>query len=319
MPFNGSFYEEVLKTYEQRRMMRRRERDLRLQEVYARDAEIEALDVKVQSTGAQAMMQILENPAQSKEISQKMQTDIASFLAERKRRMLAAGFAEDYTEMVYDCPLCEDTGYVDGKICECLRTRAARAMKVSSDIAPMLDAQNFENFNLNLFKPENREIMQENLMIAKKFVENFGLGSNNLLFYGGAGCGKTFLSSCIANALIENNVDVVYKSAVRLFADYLDHIFNRADTKKALARVMDAQLLIIDDLGTEAVNQHTVSYLFQIMNERAIRNKPTVISTNLTPKEISGTYTERVSSRVFERYEMVEFPGEDLRLKKNLL
>ena len=164
MPFNGSFYEEVLKTYEQRRMMRRRERDLRLQEVYARDSEIEALDVKVQSTGAQAMMQILENPAQSKEISQKMQTDIASFLAERKRRMLAAGFAEDYTEMVYDCPLCEDTGYVDGKICECLRARAARAMKVSSDIAPMLDAQNFENFNLNLFKPENREIMQENLM-----------------------------------------------------------------------------------------------------------------------------------------------------------
>ena len=273
MPFENGIYDEILKDYERLRMMRKRERELRLEQVYALDGEIEALDAGIQNVGAQSMMQILENPSQAKEISAKMQAEIIRMQAERTERVKALGFAADYTDIVYDCPMCEDTGYADGKMCSCLKDKAVAAVRYSAEIAPMLKVQNFDNFDLNIYAENNRELMEENLQAAKSFVENFGAGQDNLFFYGAPGCGKTFLSSCIANALIEKNVQVVYKSAVRLFNEYLDYVFNRVNTQEAkneLARVLDAEVLIIDDLGTEAVNQHTKSYLFQIINERNI-------------------------------------------------
>ncbi len=322
MPFESSIYEEILKDYEAIRMMHKRERELRLAQVYARDAQIEALDTNIQTTGAQSMMQILENPSAAKEIAQKMKSQIAELYAQRDARLTALGLPADYTNLQYNCKTCEDTGYVNGQLCECVRKRAARSAKFASDIAPVLEAQCFDKFDLGLFSDESRELMRENLLLAKDFVDKFGMRSENLFFYGGAGCGKTFLSSCIANALLEKQVNVVYKSAVRLFSDYLDYVFNRADAagaKKELDRVTEAQLLIIDDLGTEAINQHTQSYLFQLINERAVRKKSTIISTNFNPEELAGIYTERISSRIFERYELVEFPAEDIRLKKRLV
>ncbi len=322
MPFDSSIYEEIRKEYDAIRMMHKRERELRLAEVYKRDTDIETIDAKIQTTGAQSMMQILENPSAANEISRKMQSEIAALYAQRDAHLIALGLPVDYTNLHYDCDKCEDTGYVDGKYCDCMRKRAAKSARFASDIAPMLEMQCFENFNLELFSGESRELMRENLLLAENFVEKFDGCSENLLFYGGAGCGKTFLSSCIANALLEKQVNVVYKSAVRLFGDYLDYVFNRGDsqlTKKELDRVMNAQLLIIDDLGTEAVNQHTQSYLFRLINERGVRGKSTIISTNYSPEELAGIYTERISSRIFERYELVEFPAEDVRLVKHLL
>ncbi len=312
---DANLYDEILKSYERLRMMRKRERLQRLKEVYAKDSVIEELDIKIQNTGAAAMMEILEKPTESKTISANMQKEIALLSKQRTERVLALGYSQDYTDMEYDCALCEDTGYVNGNICECLQLRATKAAKAKSDIAPLLHKQNFEKFDLSIFDEKNHTLVQENLTLAKEFVKNFGKENVSLLLYGDAGCGKTFLSSCIAHALLEKNVQVVYKSAVRLFADYLDYVFNRADMKEELLRVMDAQLLIIDDLGTEAVNQHTVSYLFQLINERAMRGKSTIISTNLSLKEIESIYSARISSRLFERYELVEFPLEDLRAK----
>jgi len=322
MPFENGLYDEILKDYERLRMMRKREREQRLSEVYAKDAELEVLDIAIQTTGAQAMMQILENPSASKDISKKMQEDILRMQNERKKRLIALGFSPDYTEIVYDCPVCEDTGYADGNLCDCLKEKAVRAVRFASDIAPILAVQNFHNFNINLYAEQNRELMEENYSVAKAFVRDFETGKDNLFLYGSAGCGKTFLSSCIANALIEKNVQVVYKSAGRLFNEYLDYVFNRnnaTEAKKEIERVLEAEALIIDDLGTEAVNQHTISYLFRIINERGIRGKRTIISTNLTPKDISATYTERISSRIFEQYVLMEFPLEDIRLKKAFL
>lgn len=329
MPFDGKLYEKILNDYETRRMIRTRERNRRLEEVYNQSETIRALDVQINQVGSAAMLEILKSPAQTKQISSAMQAKLDTLYAERKNALKALGYSETYTDLVFDCKKCKDSGYVNGQICDCLKQRAAAAVKQSSEISPMLETQNFENFELDLFSKETipdfdisaYELMQENLQLAKQFVRDFGKKTESLLFYGGAGCGKTFLSSCIANALIEKNVNVVYKSAVRLFGEYLDYMFNRTDAqtaKQMLDQVQNAQLLIIDDLGTEAVNQHTVSYLFQLVNERIIKKQSTIISTNLTLKEISTAYSERISSRIFEQYVMVEFIGEDLRLKNGL-
>lgn len=321
MPFNSEIYEEILADYAARRKMRKRERDLRLEALYQRLPELRELDVQVQSVGAQAMLQILEKPDEAAEISKRMQETIRSLEARRQSALEAIGLPTNHTDIVFDCSLCEDTGYVGGQLCSCVRERAAKKAKFSTDIASMLAMQNFKSFKLDLFSGEDREMMQENLLLATEFVNHFDKRTENLFFYGAPGGGKTFMSSCIANALIEKQVDVVYKSAARLFSDYLDYIFNRAEStsaKRELDRVMDAELLIIDDLGTEAINQHTISYLFQLVNERGIRGLSTIISTNLTLEEISDLYSKRVSSRIFEGYEMVEFAAEDLRLKKHL-
>ncbi len=321
MPFDSGIYEEILADYAAKRKMRKRERDLRLEELYKRLPELRELDMQMQNAGAKAMLEILEKPGASAEISKKMQETIRALEVRRRAAVDAISLPHNYTELVYDCKVCEDTGYVGGQLCACVRERASKKAKFSSDIAPMLATQNFQHFNLDMFSGEDREMMQENLMLATEFVKNFGKRTENLFFYGAPGGGKTFMSSCIANALIEKQVDVVYKSAARLFSDYLDYIFNRAESasaKRELDRVMEAELLIIDDLGTEAVNQHTVSYLFQLVNERGIRGQSTIISTNLTLEEVSDLYSKRVSSRIFEGYEMVEFASEDLRLKNRL-
>lgn len=320
MAFESSLYEEILKDYEAQRMMHKREREQRLAQVYALDARLEELDAQMQTVGAQAMMSILEKPAEAKSISERMKSQIAQLTKEREQRLAMLGFTRDYTNLHFNCKLCEDTGYCEGKVCDCLRNAAAKLARKRADIAPMLQDQNFARFDLSLFSEENKELMCENLSLAKDFVNEFP-NDANLLFYGDTGCGKTFLSSCIANALLEKNVHVVYKSAVRLFTDYIDYVFNRGDSagiKNELERVMHAELLIIDDLGTEAINQHTISYLFQLINERGMQKRPTIINTNLTLDEIGALYSNRISSRLLEQYEMVEFANEDIRLKKQL-
>lgn len=321
MPFDSTIYERILNDYAARRKMSKRERDLRLEDVYSRAPQLRDIDMKIQNVGAESMLKILENPTSAAEISQNMKDTIRSLYAQREEILRALGLPVEYTDLVYGCEKCEDTGYVDGQLCTCVRERAAKEAKCASDIAPLLATQNFSNFDLELFSGADKELMRENLMLAQSFVENFGSREEDLLFYGAPGGGKTYMSSCIANALIEKQVNVVYKSAARLFGEYLDYIFNRADAaeaKRELDRVSEAELLIIDDLGTEAINQHTISYLFQLINERSIRNMRTIISTNLSIEEISEMYSKRVSSRIFEHYEMAEFASEDLRLKQRL-
>ncbi len=320
MAFDSALYEEVLKDYDAKRMMLKREREQRLTQVYAMDARLEEIDEQIQRVGAQSMMLILENAGEAKSITESMKSQIAKLSQERENRLVELGFAKDYTDLHFDCKMCDDTGYNDGKICECVRNAVLRMARKRADIAPILTKQDFAHFDLSLFTGDERELMQENLTLAKEYVDEFCTCGGNLLFCGDTGSGKTYLSSCIANALLEKNVNVVYKSAVRLFADYMDYVFNRAgaiSVKNEFDRVMQAQLLIIDDLGTEAINQHTISYLFQLINERGMRKRPTIINTNLTLDEIGVMYSNRISSRLLEQYVIVDFGKEDIRLKKH--
>ena len=194
-----------------------------------------------------------------------------------------------------------------------------------SNIENVLLRENFSNFNIDIFSDEKfqgesltpKENMMDILGISEGFIHNFHINNGeNLLFYGTTGLGKTYLCNCIAKALLDKGKIVVYQTAFTILDIIEKHRFNRGDQKLNDYKynlLFDAELLIIDDLGTEVANTFTNAEIFNIVNTRILRGKKTIISTNLTPKEISETYTDRVFSRILDKFLALKFYGKDLR------
>lgn len=326
MSIDKNVYEKVLKTLENMRMEAAYEQNIRLLKAYEQNPEIEDIDRRMTNSGAEAMMRIISDPNSGENEAANMVSVMANLESERKKALLKVGLSEDYTDIRYSCSICSDTGFKDGKMCECFKRLAAVEAKKSSDIGLVMESQKFDSFDLSVFSKEKNkdgisvyDTMQDNFNLAKKYVADFGENSKNLLLYGDVGTGKTFLSCCIANALIDAGFNVIYRNAGMLFADYIAVTFNRGNVDAAASRIKSAEqseFLIIDDLGTEAVTTHTASYLFTLLNSRIISNKKTLISTNLTFSEMGSLYSKRVVSRFFESYMLINCPGEDLRFKK---
>ena len=156
--------------------------------------------------------------------------------------------------------------------------------------------------------------------MAKDFVNSFGESSRNLFLYGDTGVGKTFLSNCIAKELINRSFSVLYLSAFELFDPLAKSKFDKdEDAAEMNEHIFDCDLLIIDDLGTELPNSFTVSQLFLCINERLVRRKSTIISTNLSLESLVETYSERTFSRITSNYTILKLTGDDIRIKKKLM
>ena len=154
---------------------------------------------------------------------------------------------------------------------------------------------------------------------AQIFVQNFKRCGGNLLLYGDTGTGKTFLSHCIGRALLDQGCSVIYFTAFQLFRIFENNVFSKdADASETHEQILDCDLLIIDDLGTEFSNSFTTSQLFLCLNERLLRGGSTVISTNLDMKELRDLYSERTSSRIISSYTPIRFFGSDIRIKQTL-
>ena len=156
---------------------------------------------------------------------------------------------------------------------------------------------------------------------CRKFVENFDTSFENLFLYGDTGLGKTFLSHCIARELLDTTHSVIYFSAFRLFELFADATFGRNSdqmSEELEQHIFDCDFLIIDDLGTEMTNTFVSSQLFLVLNERILRQKSTLISTNLALGTFADTYSERVFSRISSSYTMLKLIGDDIRIQKKL-
>ncbi|MFA7411296.1 MAG: ATP-binding protein, partial [Tissierellaceae bacterium] len=196
-----------------------------------------------------------------------------------------------------------------------------------SNMENMIKEQNFQSFNIDLFKdqPFEKELLtpRENMIeiagIAEGFINNFDeINGENLLFYGTTGLGKTFLSNCIAKSLLDKNKLVIYQTAFTILEIIESHRFRRNSSgldDSQYNLLFEADLLIIDDLGTEVANTFTNAEIFNIVNTRILGSKKTIISTNLTPKEISEIYTDRVFSRILDKFIPLKFYGQDLRFE----
>ena len=189
-----------------------------------------------------------------------------------------------------------------------------------SGIQKMLEEENFSSLSYDYYQGQDLERFKRNVSIAQNFVKTFNSDYHNLFFYGTVGTGKSFLSGCIAKELIEKEYSVIYFSASGLFNSLSRSMFDYKNISTEFRNLhkdlYDCHLLIIDDLGTEYVNNATTSMLFSLLNERHLSKKATIISTNLFLEDIQKIYSERIFSRIMNQYTICRFSGPDIRISK---
>jgi len=243
-------------------------------------------------------------------------------LTEEKASLLSKNEVRDIT---YECEICKDTGYVSGKICDCIKREAAVIMAKELSSQMPLSSSTFENFDLKYYsdkKDKNGENPRRRMTAILKLCREYALSfdpksSKNLLFLGNAGLGKTHLTLAIVSAVIEKGYLPVYGSAENLFSSIEAEKFS-GEGKGTYESVLNCDLLVIDDLGAEMVTAFTKSVLYNLVNTRILSGKPTIINTNLTMKEIEAKYTARISSRFIGEYDWNKFLGDDIRQQKLL-
>lgn len=329
MAYEHTIYEKVKAQLEERRAHALFERQRRLEKAYAACPSLRDIDEELQSCGAAATTMILSHPEHAEDLAQQLRTQLDVLMRQRAEALRLSGFLADYTDVKYQCAACEDTGYVEGRQCSCMRRALAEESCRASSLSVLFDSQNFDSFDFGYYGntvdegegASPRERMESIYQVCKGFVEHFDSEPDSLFFYGGAGLGKTFLSTSIARELLTRGKSVVYQSAAALFSLYMDYTFGRVDASSAkpqLDSLASCDLLIIDDLGTEAISSYSTAYLFEILNERILHGKKMVISTNLNVSEIASIYSERIHSRLLEHFILLKFIGSDIRLQKML-
>lgn len=242
--------------------------------------------------------------------------------------LLANGYPADYLTPVYTCRDCNDTGMIGEERCHCFKQAVVDLLYAQSGIANIIKEENFDTFSFDYYNdtvidPKTKLTPRQNIKriydTCQSFVRNFDREFNNLLFYGNSGLGKTFLSHCIAKELLGTAHTVLYLTAYELF-DILGKAMYDEDEGFAASgeHILDCDLLIIDDLGTELANAFTLSRLSLCINERFLNRRSTIISTNFGVQELADHYGERNFSRIFSSYTPLRFFGEDIRLKKKV-
>ena len=188
----------------------------------------------------------------------------------------------------------------------------------SSGLGALLKKQSFDNFSLQYYEGEAKDLAERVLSVAKDFADHFEETGKNLLFIGGTGLGKTHLSTAIAGRVIHRGFDVVYETAQNIIADFEYDRFKSGygETESRAQKYLDCDLLIMDDLGTEIANQFTVSSLYNIINTRINLGKSMIVSTNLGQKNLFERYDERITSRLFGEFDPYLFRGVDIRRQK---
>jgi DNA replication protein DnaC len=249
--------------------------------------------------------------------------------AERDALLLAKGYPANYTDVQYECDRCSDSGYLDdGRMCRCMKTKLVCANYETSGLGSLLSSQSFDNYSLDYYRNDEKtyRTMQAVLQAMKQYAAAFSPdridelpAGGNLLLVGGTGLGKTHLSTAVAKTLLDRGYDVLYTGAIGLVAAFENARFGSSvglpDTED-LHRFYDCDLLIIDDLGTEVVNQFTVSSLYNVINTRLNLRRPTIISTNLMQDELRHRYWDRITSRLFGEFRILLFLGTDVRAQK---
>lgn len=337
MGLNNTQYDAIMRRYSQKQIQNHRQMEEHRRIAYGKIPQLSEIDHQVSSVSLGYARTLLDNPELSSEPFpatadnaglSALRTQLALFAKQREKLLEKNGFPANYLDMDYTCPDCQDTGYIGDQKCHCFRQQAIDLFYTQSGMKEILEVENFKNFSYEYY-PEDlihpatgktaRELMRSTVASCLRYIEEFDLTFSNLFFYGGTGLGKTFLSHCIAKELIERSHSVIYYSAFELFDMVAQNSFGRVSPQEDMKDyILDCDLLIIDDLGTELTNAFVSSQLFLILNERIQRKKSTIISTNLSLSAFAETYSERVFSRITSNFQLLHLFGNDIRLQKKL-
>ncbi len=290
----------------------------RLLEAYDRVPRIREIDQQLRKNVSAVALSAFTKDSSARElIAQGMA------LQQERQELLLANFPAGYIDEQPMCPHCSDNGYVGSTMCSCLRELCRQEQQAALSLLTCGEGR-FQDFRLDYYDDRvdgtigtsPRALMELNLKKCKRFAENFGSG--NLLFIGGTGLGKTFLSACIARAVAEQGHSVEYQPAGRLFSILEKNRFNPSEeTQKQADKLLNSDLLIIDDLGTELPGNFVTAALYNLLNDRLLAGKPMVVSTNLLISEITTRYSPQIASRLQGSFQALTFVGKDIRLLKN--
>ena len=317
MGFNRENYAKIKQEYDGKYLRAQEAARLRRAEVYAALPEVAKIDATLAATGMLIFEASLKGD--SAELA-RIEAETAALNKKRAELLTAGGFAADYTEIKYECDKCGDTGVVDYRMCSCMKEKLIIAGLESSGMYSLIKTQTFENFDLSFYSGEAGARMKAIFDIARAYADRFAPeSSGSLIMMGDTGLGKTHISSAIGGIVAKKGNDVYYTGAVDMLADFESERFgyDRFDDQASVTdKYFSCDLLIIDDLGTELINQFTTSSLYNLINSRLVRKKATIINTNFTRDELRKKYQDRITSRIFGEYTVLPFLGTDIREKK---
>ena len=291
---------------------------------YAKVPRIREIDMQLRRTMAQAAYAAFQQGSDGRELLEQARQE--NLALQQERAILAAeNFEEGYLDDSPICDKCGGSGYIGSNMCECLRELCRQEQKKEVSILSG-SRDTFNQFRLDYY-PDRidpkygaspRTIMERTLKVCRTYALTFAPSAGNLLFVGGTGLGKTFLSACIARTVADRGYSVVYESAGHLFSKLEQAKFSPSEeARREAARFTDCDLLILDDLGTEMPSQFTTAALYTLLNDRILENKPMVISTNLNTDDLRRRYSPQIASRLEGSFLLLTFVGEDIRVMKN--
>ncbi|SFX27660.1 ATP-binding protein [Ruminococcus sp. XPD3002] len=295
------------------------ENEMRINEINQRIPQIKEINDTLFNTGRDLIRLISE--AKGSDVSAKVEEIKRNNLgaqAMARQLLTANGYPEDYLDIHYTCKKCNDTGYCRYSFCDCLRKVIGKLSADELNREAQLELSSFDTFKLSYYHGDDYYTMERIYNYTRRYAEQFTPNSESILMFGKTGLGKTHLSLAIANAVLQKGYSVIYDSVINLLRIVENEHFSRDHSSEMIDMLMNTELLIMDDLGTEYVSTFYSSTVYNIINTRLNRRKPTIISTNLDFKGISGRYDERVVSRLTSTYTCLEFVGDDVRLQMKL-
>jgi DNA replication protein DnaC len=248
--------------------------------------------------------------------------ELDKIAARKKALLIANGYPEDYLNVKPECPYCGDTGFIDGVKCRCFKRKEIEILYDQSHLEELAREQNFDKLSESYYHGDDLKRFRIASNACRRMAAEFDSVFRNLYLYGTVGTGKSFLSICIAKEVLESGHSVLYFSAAALFDKLSMYSFDvrvKDELRSFTNDLYTCDLLIIDDLGTELTNQFISAQLFTCLNERHLGRKSTVISTNLSLKEMQARYSDRVFSRITNDYELYKLTGSDIRVLKRRL
>ncbi|MCM8711567.1 ATP-binding protein [Clostridium sp. SYSU_GA19001] len=320
---NG-YQAEIAKIYENIRENEAKALSKRRKEIEEKLPEVLELERKIGKLCVELSISAFKDIQNRDEYLKNLRERITDLRVQKSELLFKNGYPINYLEHNFKCEKCQDTGFIGNQKCSCYKQHLVKVYYKNSDLNELIKENNFDNFNIEYYSPRKsgsepespKKNIEKIFTRCMNFIRNFDSTNENLLFYGNSGTGKTFLSNCIAKELLDKGYLVVYRTAESLIQNLKRVRFDGDELLEEL--LINCDLLIIDDLGTEQISDFSKTELFNLLNKKILKNKKMIVSTNCKLEEILQIYSERISSRLLGNFSLYKFFGDDIRIKKNL-
>lgn len=315
---------KIMQMYEAARIEEENLLKERREEIEKKIPEIMKIEREIARLGLRLSMDMISGGKDIDSLLTAQKERITELRVRKSELLVSRGYPLDYLELHYRCGRCRDTGYIGAQKCPCFKSKLIELYYEDSDIKRILRENNFSNFDIEVYSSSRRasepksprKNIEDTLSKAWNFIEEYQSSSENLLFFGGPGTGKTFLSHCIAKELLDRGWFVVYKTSEELVSDLKRIRFETAPELEDI--LLNCDLLIIDDLGSEQITDFSKTELFTFLNKKLLKGSKMLVSTNCGLESLSQLYSERISSRLLGEFTLCKFYGNDIRISKNI-